>query len=234
MSKALSAFVVLLVVSASAAAPPELSIPAEVKPANGYATVRPKTDAKAVSYVGLSGVYPFPSELLADKRMFVLPSQGLPAGRYRFVAVGSLNDEHAVVEFAVVVGEPGPGPGPTPPPPPPGPDPPPGPVTPSELWVVLIEETGAAARTRLGWLSNPTLTAAMKRAGNHYRIVDKDVVGADGKPPSDVLPYLAGARIAGVPQVYLVDATGKTRWSGKVPATPEELAKLIDQYGGNK
>lgn len=115
-----------VVVASAAGAPPTLEIPAEVKPANGYAMVTPKGDVKTVTYIGLDGVYPFPSGLLADKRLFALPVQGLAPGRYRFVAVGSLNDEHAVAEFAVVIS------GPTPPPVPPTPTPP-GPVPPPDV-----------------------------------------------------------------------------------------------------
>lgn len=108
----------MALVSCAIAAPP-LTIPDEVKPTQGYAILRPDTTCKTVSYIGLSGVYPLPAELLADKRTFVLPVNGLAAGRYRFVAVGSLDDDHAVKEFVVVVGDappvPVPGPGPTPP-----------------------------------------------------------------------------------------------------------------------
>ena len=86
--------------------PPKLTIPAEVKAVGDYVTLTPATEAKAVSYVGKSGVDPFPSELLKDARTFVLPVRGLPAGRYKFTAVGSLNDEHTMVAFVVVVGTP--------------------------------------------------------------------------------------------------------------------------------
>lgn len=109
---------VTLVAIGSTPAAPKLEIPALVRPVGGYAIVEPVTEAKAITYLGLSGVYPFPSRLLADKRVFVLPCQGLPGGKYKFVAIGSLNDEHVVVEFDVLV-EGGPGPGPPPPVPPP-------------------------------------------------------------------------------------------------------------------
>jgi len=94
----------LCFVGISLSAPPTLTIPPEVKPVNGYAIVAPATDCKTVTYIGMSGIYPLPSMLLADKRMFVLPTQGLSQGMYKFTAVGSLNDDHAVVEFVVNVG----------------------------------------------------------------------------------------------------------------------------------
>lgn len=103
---------------------PKLAIPAEIKPVQGYAEFYPdeKTTCKGITYLGRSGVYPVPSRALKDNRIFLLPVQGLAKGRYKFEAVGSLNDVHVVKEFEVVVGD---APGP-----PPGPDPPPGPTPP--------------------------------------------------------------------------------------------------------
>lgn len=95
---------VVLAVFPAAADPPRLVIPAEVEAVGDYVRVSPDTTAKSVTYVGRSGVGPFPNELLADKRVFVLPVRGLPEGRYAFTAVGTLNDEQAVAEFVVVVG----------------------------------------------------------------------------------------------------------------------------------
>ncbi len=107
----------------AAASPPTLGLPAEVRPANGYARLSPKTDAVSVVYVALDGVYPFPSEELRDPRRFVLPAAGLSVGRYRFVAVAaSKTGEQTQGEFVVVVergGTPVPDPKPKDPPPPP-------------------------------------------------------------------------------------------------------------------
>ena len=126
MRRQLAAAFLSLALAAPAWGQPRLDIPAEIAPAGEYVTFVPDTDAKAVTYVGQSGVSPFPSEFLRDPRAFVLPVRGLPAGRYRFTAVGSLDDKHAAREFAVVVGQPPPvPPGPQPPgPQPPGPQPP--------------------------------------------------------------------------------------------------------------
>lgn len=111
---------------ASVFAQVDLGIPDEVKPTGQYVAMQPKTEAKAITYIGLSGVDPIPSAFLKDARWFLLDTRGLKAGRYVFVAVGSLDDEHTRHDFTVVIGEPGPGPGPTPPP---GPGPGPGPDT---------------------------------------------------------------------------------------------------------
>jgi hypothetical protein len=109
---------VLLAAAIAGANPPRLNIPAEIKAVGDYVTLTPDTDAKAVTYVGQSGVEPFPSAFLRDPRAFILSTRGLAAGRYHFVAVGTLNDEQASAGFVVVVGEappePGPGPGPAP------------------------------------------------------------------------------------------------------------------------
>jgi hypothetical protein len=106
--KRISALALLVAVVPAWAEPPKLVVPAELKPAGDYATFAPSTadtTAKAVTYVGLSGVEPFPSAFLKDSRAFVLPVRGLAAGRYKFRAVGSLNDEHATADFVVVVGD---------------------------------------------------------------------------------------------------------------------------------
>lgn len=93
---------------------PDLGIPAELKPTTRYLGFKPKTEAKAITYIGMSGVDPLPAEFLKDPRWFLLDVSGLKAGRYVFIAVGSLDDVHTAVQFTVVIGEPGPGPDPDP------------------------------------------------------------------------------------------------------------------------
>lgn len=74
---------------AASAAPPNLELPAEATPVNGYVIVSPKTDAVSITYVALDDVYPFPSDQLKDARTFVLPAAGLADGEYRFMAVAA-------------------------------------------------------------------------------------------------------------------------------------------------
>ncbi len=124
MSRFLSLLLALLATT-STFAQLDLGIQDEVKPTGQYVTLQPKTEAKAITYIGLSGIDPIPSAFLKDARWFLLDTRGLSKGRYRFAAVGSLDDEHVRVDFSVVVGEPGPAPGPDPPP---GPGPGPGPT----------------------------------------------------------------------------------------------------------
>lgn len=86
------------------AEPPTIEIPAEVKPTGDYVTVKPKTNAVAVLYVGLSNLDGFPSEFLKDPRNFVLPTRGLAAGRYGFAAVASSEKgEQTRLDFVVVI-----------------------------------------------------------------------------------------------------------------------------------
>lgn len=145
MPKVLSAFLFLIAAGVAAAAPPTLDLPAEVKPASGYARLTPKTDAVSVVYVPLDAAFPFPSAELKNPKSFVLPVAGLKDGRYRFVAVAaSKTGEQAEGSFVVVIGsgkadddkkdDPIP-------PPKPKPDPPaPEPVT--SFHVVIIYESG--------------------------------------------------------------------------------------------
>jgi hypothetical protein len=142
---------------------PTLDVPPEVVPTKGYAILTPGGTCKAVTYVGLSGEDPMPGVLFADKRVFVFPTRGLSAGRYRFAAIGSLEDVHVVTEFTVVVGTPPtpptpPGPGPTPPPPLP-----PGPVDPltAEVLAALNADPGTLEVKRQHALAYAGLMAAM-------------------------------------------------------------------------
>lgn len=124
-----SAALLLLLPLALWADPPKLKIDAEIKPSGEYVRMTPDTDAVAVTYIGLSGLDPFPSEELKDARRFLLHVRGLPAGRYKFAAVGAAKTgEQTRADFAVVVGDVPPGPGPGPEPPGPNPPQPPGPA----------------------------------------------------------------------------------------------------------
>lgn len=150
---ALALFAVALALPARAA-PPDLKIPAELVPVDGYAVYVPTDDVKGITYIGRDGAQPFPAFLLADKRTFVLPVQGLAAGRYKFTAVASRNDEHTKADFTVVVGNP-PAPPPIPPSPPnPGPPnpPPPDPVDPlsQRVHAALVADPGSVADKK-GW-----------------------------------------------------------------------------------
>ncbi len=110
---------------------------------------------------------------------------------------------------------------------------PPKPTTPTKLYVVIVEETADAASTARGvMLLDPALSARMKEKGHHWRIVDQDVIDKDGKPPADVKRFLDDAKGKALPQMYLVDEEGETRWSGPKPKTTFEILKSIQAVGG--
>lgn len=131
----------LLLAAPAGADPPRLQIPAEVSAHGDYATIVPDTDAVSVVYIGLSNVQPFPSAFLKDSRAFVLPTRGLSAGRYKFVAVGAgKGGEQAQEAFVVLVGD-------VPPVPPPDPVPVPrDPLWPS-MKAAYVADTTTANKT---------------------------------------------------------------------------------------
>lgn len=113
MKRLLYACVLAVAAVQTAWAGPVIEIPAEVKAEPGsWVVVSPKTDAVSVVYVGLDGLAAFPSSELKDPRKLVVNAS--KAGRFRFVAVGTLKDEQATAAFTIVVGDapPTPGPGP--------------------------------------------------------------------------------------------------------------------------
>jgi hypothetical protein len=172
--------------------PPKLTIPAEVKAQGDYVTLTPTTEAKAVSYVGKSGVDPFPSELLKDARTFVLPVRGLPAGRYKFTAVGSLNDEHTRVAFEVVVGDAPPDVPPDVPPGPVDPDVPPAPdVTALPIYRAALAAYGADVSATKA--KDKTALAGVYRSLARTAVPDPAVVTA-----GDLAKVVQAARLSAV------------------------------------
>lgn len=104
--KWLGAICVALSMSAiSLAEPPTLDIQPEIVASGHYVSFAPKTDAKSVIYIGLSGIEPFPSEMLKDGRSFLLPVSGLKPGYYKFIAIGVKDNEVTRKDFKVKVGD---------------------------------------------------------------------------------------------------------------------------------
>lgn len=156
---------VFMAAAPTRADPPTIGVPAELRAVGDYARWSPTsaTTAKGVSYVGLSGVDAFPSELLKDSRAFVLPVRGLPAGRYKFRAVGSRNDEHVQEEFVVVVGDP-----PTPP----------NPIPPTPVPPDPADPLAAAVAAMYGADQSPTKHADARLLAGVYRELAKQAVPA--------------------------------------------------------
>jgi hypothetical protein len=215
----LTALLLFLCAAVAAAAPPTLDLPAEVRPANGYARLTPKTDAVSVVYVALDGVYPFPSEELKNPRAFVLPAAGLKDGRYRFVAVAAgKGGEQSQGEFVVVVGKADPGPEPAPGPSP-KPEPKPAPVA-GTLYVVVVEETSARTPELARVLNDAAFWGGLKGKDVLYRFYDKDA------PEVVTQKYLPYANKAGLPAVLLMDKAGKVLDAKKLAATADVDAML--------
>lgn len=241
--RALYACSVLVAVAAAVHAdPPAVTIsPDQLRPVNGYVMFVPGGNAKGVSYVSLDGAFPVPSAALADKRMFLLPVQGLKPGNYRFVAVGSLNDEHTQVAFTVPVGDAPPVPPDPKPPDPKPPDPvPPQPVT--SFYVLLVRETGtnltpAQNGVFYGKEVEEYLTTHCTRDGNYvgWRRRDKD---APTTGDTATMNSLWGTVKAALGSTYTGPVVAFAV-NGKVtieplPAGAAEMKALVDKYKGGK
>lgn len=224
-------FLLVLCLSCCVLAAPELDIPPEIQATDEYVILTPKGDCKSVTYVGQSGVSPFPSTLFEDKRVFVLPVRGLAAGRYRFTAVGSLDDKHCVKSFTVVVGNPPqPQPGPNPDP---KPDPGPTPSNKPVKFIVVIEETADGAGARGNLLLSRVVATRLNEKGIRHRIVDKDGRSANGLPPADVKRFLDDAKGKTLPRLYLLDDAGyEIAPALDMPNDTAKLLELLKKYGG--
>lgn len=204
----------LAAVASALCAPPSVDVPREVPATGDYVTISPKTDAKAISYVALSGVEPFPSAFLKDPKAFVLPVRGLPQGVYRFKGVASLNDEHTVFEFSVVVGKP------SPPPVTPGPVDPP--VTNGKLYFLVVRADGPAAPELTKAMSLPAWDG-LRSAGHSVGLATaKEAAPLNlGIPSGTTLPVVVTLRVS---------ADGKSssiaRPAVPLPTTAEGITKL--------
>lgn len=195
MSRTAFAFTLWLVLAPPPllAAPPDLEVPAEIRPAGQYVQFVPKTTAKAVTYIGLSNVDPVPAVVLKDQRLFLLDTRGLPQGRYRFAAVGTLGDEQARADFAVVIGDALP----VPPPTPPGPVPNPAKVT-AATFVYEKDQH----------VVPPPVLAALNKLNRERGIVatvfDKDVTDGGGEVPDQYRIALDAAKKVGLPALVVM------------------------------
>jgi hypothetical protein len=211
--------------AAAVGAPPTLEIPAEIKADPGdWVVVSPKTDAKAIAYVGLDGLKAFPSSELKDARKLVVNPPR--AGRYRFVAVGTLGDEQTATPFVVVVGD-----APAPPPVPPGPVPPaptPDDFSLSVKAAYLIDQSPAKARdaAALASLYRVAATTTVKDATvTTNEALFKDLVAA-----SRIL--LPEAAIPGVRKVIGARLTGTADKPGPLrnPASPVDRDRAAAEF----
>lgn len=149
-----------------------------------------------------------------------------------------VKSESEVIRRPLIVGNgvrPSPNPNPQPQPPPaPSPNPPEPPIdnSPAKLVVLIVEETAESAANRGALFADRALSARMAEKMHRWRIVDKDVVGPDGRPPADVARFLELAKGKKLPQLFLVDENGKTRLQSDLPLRASGLLELITKYGG--
>jgi len=235
----------LCLLSATAfAEPPKVDIPPEVRPSGQYVMLSPRTEAVTITYVGLSGIEPIPSAVLKDPRTFLLDTRGMAEGRYKFVAIASLKDEHTRVDFEVLVGNN---------PPPvvqPGPVNPQPPVSPM-----------AGMRVLTIWESDTPLPKEYNDSLNSKEVLDylaqKCLKGPDGKTPErrtfdeDVslsqlpkpwqdlraalpaqLPMSEDGKYQ-VPHTAIGDPSGVVVVKGVYPPKSADALSFFKKYGGN-
>lgn len=221
---------VLAAAGFAAGEPPKLVVPAEVRPASGYARMLPDTTAKAVTYVGLSGVHPFPGDELKDGRRFLLPTGGLKAGRYKFVAVGSLKDEHAVAEFVVVVGD-APAP-PDPPGPGPTPDPTPDPAPKADAaYLAVVRDSANIPPAAAAVLGDTPFWDSLKAKGHEWDFYDDADAAAKAKGYLRLAERVQSQGAAGyTPALVVLDLkTGRPLKVVPLPATTAAVAALLGE-----
>lgn len=101
------------------------------------------------------------------------------------------------------------------------------------MFVVIVEETAQAVAARGQLLADPTLAVYMKSKGHKWRVVDQDVVGADGKTPADVARFIKDSKGKPLPQMYLVDNKGYQIGQGvPCPTTAAGILEAIKKVGG--
>jgi len=219
------------------AEPPKLEIEQIVNAKGDYVSITPVTDAINVAYIGLSGIDPFPAEMLKDGRSFILPVRGLKDGDYKFVAVAIKQNEYTRKDFIVRVGNgsilPNPQPNPTPQPEPPKPDPKldNAPVQTNGLHVLFIYESGQRISQNqfeilYGAKTAKYLNETCDRTNSqpNWRILDKD----NPALPEFYRDALKRKRTS-VPWVVVV-VNKQYVYEGELKESVDDFIKLLDKY----
>lgn len=226
-----AAMVLALSVVASAA-PPELSLPPEVKGEPGqFIQVPAKTDGATVQWKAVdAGLNLFPVDLLKNTHTAVVTAP--KAGRYRLIAVTAKGDELSpFAETLVIIGN-----APIPPPPdPPTPPDPPGPVDPLKSFrVIFIYESGdnltpAQRAVIFGRVVEDWLIANCTGGKSGMRRRDKD-------DPGENDATMAALWKAVQPEITVTPCVAMER-NGKVKivnleATPAKMVETLQAYRG--
>jgi hypothetical protein len=99
-------------------------------------------------------------------------------------------------------------------------------------FVVAVGDTAASANELGRLFADPALAGHFRERGHRLRLVHRDSVAADGRPPRDVARFLEAAAAAGrYPQIFLVDRQGKTVGQSD-PTTAQTILEFLKRYGG--
>lgn len=217
------------------AAPPTLNIEYEIEAKGDYVSFKPETNAVNIAYIGLSGIDPFPNNLLRDQTTFILSVRGLKEGQYHFTAIAILKDEYTRRNFIVRVGkipvDPIPDPKPKPDDPKPDPKLDNAPVETPGLHVIFIYESGQQVNQDqfnilYGAKTAKYLNETCDRVNSqpNWRILDKNNVALT-EPFKNALTR----KRTSVPWVIVVSGK-KYVYEGELKDTPDEFIKRLDQY----
>jgi hypothetical protein len=145
------------------------------------------------------------------------------------VPVGAAQTQKVIRRTLDVRGE-SPSPSPEPPTPP---KPKPAPYV-GKWFLVVVEETEAAAINRGQYFGDPELKRYLTgKLAERPTIVDRDIVdGRTNKPPADLVPYLDRAKGKSLPQLYVVGEKGERILEGDLPPTPAGLLDALRKVGG--
>jgi hypothetical protein len=220
------------------AAPPTLTLPAEVKGDVGaYVTVPATTTGKTVQWLVLDpGLNLFPIELLKDSKTAVVSSSR--KGRYRLLAYTAAADEASAPAVTTVnIGD-APAPTPVPPEPPPTPPTPvdPSPFPAAGLRVLIVEET--ANRSTLP----PAQLAILFDQRVHELLNSKCVQDTEiGRKAWNI--WDADEKLEKAPKLWqdamkrprksvpwIMIGNGKTGYEGPLPENVDKTLELIKKY----
>jgi hypothetical protein len=85
------------------------------------------------------------------------------------------------------------------------------------LQAVIVEESSDRSK-----LPHAQIVAILKASSIGIKVIDKDVIGPDGKTPAELLPFLKAAEGKQLPQLTRKWSNGRTT-SVALPATFEKL-----------
>lgn len=204
-----------------------LSLPAEVKgrPAE-FVSVSATTPGKSVQWLSADdGLRVLSPALLKDTKTAVVVAAR--PGRYRLFAVTCAADVLSDVAACTVVIEDGP---------------PTGvdaradhaPAKPQAgcCWLVVIEETAERTPSQAALLGDAELSGYVRCKGWRVRVADRDAKDAEGRVPRDLAGYIERAKGKRLPYLILVDASGKARHEGTMPASAAEVLATLKKAGG--